>query len=550
MSDIAIITATTPLVEVPVWALQQRHLFRLINEAGELFESRFASAEREHRVSMRLTGDDGAVDLYEAYATWPVYYRLGGAAGILSAAKSRWDRAVDQLIAQDPALQSVESSDGLQEVGLSELFHALCAADPDDETLRQAAMRSAQIALSFGNHQDPRGGKGLGVLRLGDAHPRVDVAANLSSALSILNAWLCSVDDSASGPSSKAVHEKCEIWIRAYVDAWQSRATAANDPYGGRTPLTENGDTSFRGNHYRWIWPHGLVSIQAAASIACLTESIVLATTKSIALAWRPLQSALSSADKSVQDRWLVPHRYGPEGWFDFHPLSMDFPIWLWWLSRQDSDQTLLANLQTASSYDSDDRSTHSGRHETHEMKAWFDYLAGNNPLYPEEALSRSIEHVNRRIALLNNSAGNSAQNSLRSWSQRNPVTTEVLLQLTTGSPLSPGHSGVQPARIVIGDSESEKPGLPPDVAGLVDALDGNRIGLTLVNLSPIHQRTVTVQAGAFGEDQFVTVRSNSGCHRAGSARLTVTLPPSRQVHLDLEVNRWAYPATYKNFSQ
>ncbi|MFP3786982.1 hypothetical protein SB769_37895, partial [Burkholderia sp. SIMBA_024] len=34
----------------------------------------------------------------------------------------------------------------------------------------------------------------------------------------------------------------------------------------------------------------------------------------------------------------LVPYRYGRDGWFDYGPLSLDLPTWLWWWSRDAAD--------------------------------------------------------------------------------------------------------------------------------------------------------------------------------------------------------------------
>ena len=56
-------------------------------------------------------------------------------------------------------------------------------------------------------------------------------------------------------------------------------------------------------------------------------------------------------------------------------------------------------------------------------------------------------------------------------------------------------------------DIDRERPGVPEDVAVLVDEIGDDRVGVQLVNLSTSETRRLIVQAGAFGEHEFTTVR-------------------------------------------
>ena len=51
-----------------------------------------------------------------------------------------------------------------------------------------------------------------------------------------------------------------------------------------------------------------------------------------------------------------------------------------------------------------------------------------------------------------------------------------------------------------------QRPGLPPGVAALVSDIGQTHVTLTLVNTDPTQLREVVVQAGMFGEHQFVGV--------------------------------------------
>ena len=59
-------------------------------------------------------------------------------------------------------------------------------------------------------------------------------------------------------------------------------------------------------------------------------------------------------------------------------------------------------------------------------------------------------------------------------------------------------------------DPERRRPGLPPDVAALVESMTGDETVVTLVNVSPVHARRVIVQAGAYGEHEFTTATADA----------------------------------------
>ncbi len=92
-------------------------------------------------------------------------------------------------------------------------------------------------------------------------------------------------------------------------------------------------------------------------------------------------------------------------------------------------------------------------------------------------------------------------------WQQCNPVVTEALVQLTWGGPQVIYNGGLQQARVRYYDADRRRPGLPASVAALVSSIDPAATVVDLVNLGPEHDRTVTVQAGAFAEHTIQAVR-------------------------------------------
>ena len=56
-------------------------------------------------------------------------------------------------------------------------------------------------------------------------------------------------------------------------------------------------------------------------------------------------------------------------------------------------------------------------------------------------------------------------------------------------------------------DLTQNRPGLPYDVAALVSDLDSSSTTLELVNTSSVVEKTLIVQAGAFGEHKFTEIQ-------------------------------------------
>jgi hypothetical protein len=83
----------------------------------------------------------------------------------------------------------------------------------------------------------------------------------------------------------------------------------------------------------------------------------------------------------------------------------------------------------------------------------------------------------------------------------------EGLVQLTMGGPLFNYNGGLLMVRLRYFDAQAQRPGLPPDVAALVEKLEDKRAVLHLVNLSAGQERRVVVQGGAFGEHHFTQVK-------------------------------------------
>ena len=96
-----------------------------------------------------------------------------------------------------------------------------------------------------------------------------------------------------------------------------------------------------------------------------------------------------------------------------------------------------------------------------------------------------------------------------------NPEVATALTQQMVGG-LETAHYGFPLYSRLRYFAPERQPGIPANVAALVDSMSATEVAVTLVNLDQTEARTVVVQAGAYGEHRFAA---------AGSARATVDRP-------------------------
>ena len=101
---------------------------------------------------------------------------------------------------------------------------------------------------------------------------------------------------------------------------------------------------------------------------------------------------------------------------------------------------------------------------------------------------------------------------------------------------------------------------MPADVAALVEKLEAKRTVVRLVNLNPVDDRELVIQAGAYGEHSFggveysaltsefpglttayaaAPVTTESRRAAAGGRHLRVYLPAGTEIRLDLATERY-----------
>lgn len=410
-----------------------------------------------------------------------------------------------------------------------------------------------------------------------------DAATNLIVTSLVANAFLLTGDD------------KYRAWLVEYVDTWSARAKANDgllpDNVGLSGAVGEYINGKWYGGLYGWSWPHGYYNICMGALLGGINAFLLTGDTRHLELPRSQMDAIhalgrverLDSLAMSLGHHWIgllaqhtpeteifvVPYRYQDSGWFDFQTPSPVYPVALWNVSHQAEDWGRVELLRKHSLVDWHQvipfRNKEDGGHE----QPWLCFLGGENPNYPEQILSEAYSKVARRMELIRQDQADLSQVSIHHWQELNPVTTEALVQLTLGGPQIIYNGGLLHVQVRYFDAERRRPGLPEDVAALVEQITPDGIMLRLINLSVFSNRDVVVQAGAFGEHQFLSARYTHrtseypGVQGPGGyaapplttegrsipiedSLLRVQMPPATEIRLHLSMKRHVNTPSYR----
>ncbi len=328
-----------------------------------------------------------------------------------------------------------------------------------------------------------------------------------------------------------------------------------------------------------------------AACVAALAAAVSTGDDDYLAMVGTSLDAIIARAkvmpftesDSSLQSKWVVelasdvdsptlhlPFRHNDSGWFDYNPVTLPVPMALWHHTGSEADRARLEKLREADGLDWRTVRSFRAKEESGHEKAWFAFLAGDDPDYPERILAAAQAQVRHRLRRIDRYRDLDVDEAdIHVWQQCNPVATEALVQLTWGGPQVLYNGGLQQARLRYHDAQARRAGLPADVAALVTSIDPEATTVELVNLSPEAERTVIVQAGALAEHTITSVRyttctdegwigdmydyghtepvvgeSEAACD---DAFLTVRLPASTRIRLTLRLDLRTRTPNYRS---
>jgi len=320
------VTASTPCLEPPLWALLERKLLEELSSSVHPYLEKYTRPDGSliWGGTWAQHGRDDVDDFYEAFYNWPLLYLLGGHDSLLELSHRQWEAVTRQLT--DLGLLEREFEKGAdffhQGEGLL-YFYFLCLADPENEKLLERAQRFADfytgtdpqapnydpvhhiIRAPHTGSNGPRWGyrdgeaapdwpEGMrvyglpfddvpGVTHFGDLKNPVlaqrlgevmnvrfgsgDVPANLGITSLVTNAFLM---------TAKPHYRD---WVLEYTSSWLERSEANGgllpDNVGLSGAVGENHARRWYGGLYGWSWPHGFYNLAQSAAIGGMNAALL-----------------------------------------------------------------------------------------------------------------------------------------------------------------------------------------------------------------------------------------------------------------------------------
>ena len=538
---------TTPL-PAPEWALLQRELLRAESEACETFYAKYFDERGYFQCFERWGADDGPDDAIENCNNWPHLHALGGSDRLLPLYTQAWEGHLKQYTAAKTVETEIARNgmyyrefpvmnDWQHTSEFLSVFNVMGLSDPANANLhrrlrlyssfymgedKEAAnydtrhklikslvsgsrgpmLRTATELDWAGDPFDPKGffmehGETSFDEMLAHFKEYGDVVGdnplNMQSVSLILNAYM------ATGEL------KFRTWIETYLGAWITRASKN----GGVLPSYVDLQGRIGGKAKTWyssVYGWGFSPIvpqtgkredrnRVPRAIVAFMNAYMMTGDDRYLQVWRTQTDVINAQARTVDGAVKTPTMYGSNGWYSYKPgLYRTNGLEIWYMSMRDDD------FKRA---DTD--------------HPWIDYLHGKNPDYPVKAQREALETVRARLDYLLNKDQTTKDTRLAdTLLNYNTAPVTSLVHLMWGgihiarpswSKTSPSQGGAPIyARLRYFDPVRKRAGPPEDVAALVSKLTDTTTTVTLVNLNPVARRTVTVQAGGYGEHQFTSV--------------------------------------------
>ena len=574
-ADVVVDTPMPP----PRWALLERLLIDAETAATQEFYDRYFDERGYLKCYPRWGGDDGPDDAAENFAHWTELYALGAPKVILDLYRKAWEGHLRQYT-EAKTTHVPFARDGMYYREFPVMFdwahngEGFVAfwleglTDPyQDEfqrrTRRYAGMYMNEDPISTRNYDPDRrlirsmfnGSRGPMMRKttaldwagdpfevegrytpmhgernyqemLDHFKDYNDVAGdhplNLNTTTLALNAYMIDGEP------------KYRDWAVGYLDAWVER-TSAN---GGIVPSNIGLDGTIGGEcGGRWYggvygWAHSPINpvdqgirhrpfFHSRASWG-FANGLLLTGDMGYIDAWRTTLDGVNANAKVVDGVTMYPRMHGDDGWYDFQPEPFGtgaLHVYYWSMDPADRGRV--------------------------PEDPWLDFLEGNNPGWPVQALEDGLEVVRDRVERLRADMSTPDTRLCDDMNGLNPAQTDVLTSLMLGG-LEPGHCGYPlHARVRYFDPERRRPGLPEDVAALVETLSAGEATVSLVNLDQVRGHTVIVQGGAYGEHRVTSVTVDGHTTPVNRSSFSVRLAPGCGARLVVKADRYVNQPTF-----
>lgn len=598
----------------PEWALWERQLLEQIYPAAMEYVAKYTLPDNTLNWRDEWPGMDGSDDGYESFYNFPLYSALGGPMELDSLSRRLWEGVTRQFTEYGQIHDEFDAGYDWMHHGESyTYFYFFGLTDPLNQKFKDRAIKFAEMYSDpkYGNYdpklkilrspltgsQGPRhvntaedwvthrpilanyllpyedipGVETSAVWNDDDKFPLLldalnkrmmkgDVPLNLASTSMMMNAFMYTGDD------------KYKKWVEEYVSGWMKRVEENQgflpDNVGLSGKVGENMGGKKWGGYYGWRWPHGLLNQMEATYIGASNAYLASGDSTYLKLPNAVIKLVEDQA-KTEKGLKFVPHRYDDRGWWDYRPMEAKFPTHLWYISRENQDWERAKRLSDPKkwSYHTYNKGTkqmvkgrdiaegsglpyHKGKGDSENTMAWMGYLEGKNPNYPVDMLRANYEEVLRRLKDLREDETLPDDQDVHHFFQRNPVILEGLVQLMLGAPNHIYHGGLLHSSVRYFDPENKRPGIPDDVAALVERITSKSITLKLVNLHPTEPKRVIVQGGMFGEHRVKRVRQVIDYpyqfYTIDKPYFEVDLGPGAIGQLELDIDRFANTPSYR----
>lgn len=406
---------------------------------------------------------------------------------------------------------------------------------------------------------------------------RTDVPVNLAATGLMTNAYLYTGE------------EKYKEWVLNYVDAWMKRISENGgllpDNIGQTGKVGEYRNGQWWGGLYGWYGRYGLMMMFSELSVASENAYLLSGDPKYLDLLRLQINGLISRGKTTEEGQLLVPFRYKKEGWYSYRPMMIQDLAHLWHASMAPKDWGEIEILMKGNKFRPLWDEGIWGKNTLNEgdTKVWeatepFDwgleisngdrtfgsseharlmYYAGKNPDWPLESLKADYEEVMRRMSFMQNDPRDVTKIHGDDLYPNNPVITKALVQTTMGTPQTIYNGGLLRATVRYFDAGKRLPGLPKDIAALVETLEEDRAVVYLVNLSLIDNHRIIIQAGAFGEHSFTTLsyqdQKSNGENQSKELKkveinqsyFVVDLPPGTSIRMNIGMHRFVNKPSY-----
>ena len=587
-ADPTVLAITTPM-NPPEWALLEREVLDAHTGACELFFDHYFDQRGFLLCFVRWGADDGPDDAIENVNDWPQVHALGGSGRI----REMYRKAYEGHVRQYTLAKTVDvpfAREGMyykefpvkmdwqhNAEGLT-VFNMMGLSDPHDPRYRERVKRFIGFYMNE-NPDAPNFDPKHSIIRSvmnGSRGPLMRKATALD--------WVGDPFDLSRFAQSSLMHgehsykqmlehyegytdiigdnplnlnttglalnaymldheEKYKKWLLDYVDAWVDRAERNNNIIPSNIGLDGTIGGSAQGKWYGGVYGWGFSPIVPMtgkpadrnrvprAFVSFMNAYLISGGDEQYLEVWRKQADRINEQRKVINGVASTPRMYGDQGWYSYKPgdYNLNF-LEIYYLSMKPSDRARA------------------------EDTPWYSFLEGKNSTYPVKALHGALAHIRRSVESIRTDPTTPDTRLADTVMDFNPASVTALVQLMEGGLYiqHPGWARTSPAqggsllhcRLRYFDPARRRAGIPEDVAALVDSMDDSSVTVTLVNLSPTDPRLVTVQGGAYGEHQVISVSNGTRSQPINDRAFSVQLAPGAGARLTVGMKRFANKPT------